>query len=68
MLLAQKIRIFPSQEQEKVLWDLSEKCRLIYNFGLKERIDNWKDNKNKPKIKYHYATYTEQQDKLPLLK
>ena len=31
MLVAQKIRIFPTQEQEKVLWDLSEKCRLIYN-------------------------------------
>ncbi|MFX0033230.1 MAG: helix-turn-helix domain-containing protein [Candidatus Hodarchaeota archaeon] len=39
MLLTQKIRIIPSQAQSKVLWALSEKCRLLYNFGLKERIN-----------------------------
>ena len=37
MQLTQKIRIYPSLQQEKVLWDLSEKCRLIYNFALAER-------------------------------
>jgi putative transposase len=37
MQLTQKIRIYPSPEQEKVLWVLSEKCRLIYNFALAER-------------------------------
>jgi putative transposase len=34
MKLTQKIRIFPTPEQEIVLWKLSEKCRLIYNFAL----------------------------------
>ncbi|WP_342766567.1 helix-turn-helix domain-containing protein [Candidatus Borrarchaeum sp.] len=32
MKLTQQIRIFPTPEQEEVLWKLSEKCRLIYNF------------------------------------
>jgi len=36
MQLTQKIRIYPSLQQERVLWDLS-KCRLIYNFALAER-------------------------------
>jgi putative transposase len=39
MQLTQQIRIKPTQEQESVLSDLSERCRLIYNFGLAERID-----------------------------
>jgi len=68
MYLTQKIRIFPSQEQEKVLWDLSEKCRLIYNFGLKERLTIWNRNKAKPKEKQHKITYSDQQNKLPILK
>ncbi|MFX1519947.1 MAG: RNA-guided endonuclease InsQ/TnpB family protein [Promethearchaeota archaeon] len=37
MNLTQHIRIFPTPEQEEVLWKLSEKCRLIYNFALAER-------------------------------
>lgn len=37
MQLTQKIRIQPTLEQETVLWDLAEKCRLIYNFALAER-------------------------------
>ena len=49
MYLTQKIRIFPTLEQSQVLWVLSEKCRLIYNFALEERIENWKANKEKPK-------------------
>ena len=68
MLLAQKIRIFPTHEQEKVLWDLAEKCRLIYNFALKERIDAWKQNKNRSEEEKHYINYTEQQNNLPYLK
>ncbi|MFX0148659.1 MAG: RNA-guided endonuclease InsQ/TnpB family protein, partial [Candidatus Hodarchaeota archaeon] len=68
MLLAQKIRIFPTQEQSNVLWDLSEKCRLLYNFGLKERIDNWRENRDKPKEARHNITYKEQQNNLPSLK
>ena len=51
MNLTQKLPIFPTDSQIKVLWDLSEKCRLIYNFALAERIENWKQNKNKPKDK-----------------
>jgi putative transposase len=68
MLLAQKIRIFPNPAQERVLWDLSEKCRLLYNFGLQERIDNWRENKVKLKTEQQYITYLDQQNKLPLLK
>ncbi len=58
LTLPVKIEIAP--EQESVLWDLSEKCRLIYNFGLSERQDAYK-NKNT-------ISYVKQQNKLPELK
>ena len=60
MYLTQKIRIFPSKEQEHLLWIFSEKCRLIFNFALAQRIDNWKENKEKPKQQRVYITYNEQ--------
>jgi len=41
MLLTKKIRIFPSEKQKELLWILSEKCRLIYNFALKDRKNNF---------------------------
>jgi len=66
--LSQKIRIYPTEEQLQVLWDVSEKCRLIYNFALSERIDNWKAQKEKPKNERKYITYTQQQNKLPEIK
>ena len=68
MKLAQKIRIFPSKEQEHVLWTLSEKCRLLYNFALAERIENWQQNKDKPKEERHYIGYLDQSRTLPSLK
>lgn len=37
MQLAKKIRIYPTKEQVDVLWELSEKCRLVYNFALADR-------------------------------
>ena len=65
--LTQKIRIFPNPEQEEVLKVLSEKCRLIYNFALEERITAWKNdikginyfkqNKDLPKIKDRFSEY-----------
>ncbi|TXT57136.1 MAG: hypothetical protein BAJALOKI1v1_1860009, partial [Promethearchaeota archaeon] len=36
--LTQKIRIYPTEDQLELLWDLSEKCRLIYNFALSDRL------------------------------
>ena len=68
MYLTKKIRIFPTQEQSQILWILSEKCRLIYNFALKERINSWKINKEKPKEEKLYISYIDQQNKLPNLK
>ena len=68
MYLTQKIRIYPTLEQSQVLWILSEKCRLIYNFALHERMDNWKANKDKPKEEKIYINYQFQQNQLPLLK
>jgi len=61
MQLTQKIRIFPTEEQEDVLWHLSERCRLIYNFALSERIKAWKGEG-------HGVSYTKQQNDLPKLK
>lgn len=60
-MLTQKIRIFPTKEQEHVLWVLSELCRLLYNFSLNERITAYKENKE-------YISYQSQQNQLPQLK
>ena len=68
MLLTKKIRIFPTHEQETVLWYLAEKCRLIYNFALEERIEEWKQNKKRSKKNKHYISYTEQKNILPYIK
>jgi putative transposase len=42
MQLTQKIRIFPTPEQAQVLWALSERCRLLYNIALAERVEKWR--------------------------
>ncbi|MCK4544608.1 transposase [candidate division WOR-3 bacterium] len=67
MQLTQKIRIMPTTEQECVLLDLSEKCRLIYNFALAERREAYtngvdgityiKQQNDLPKIKEEYPEY-----------
>jgi hypothetical protein len=61
MKLTQKIRIFPTPEQEAVLWKLSEKCRLIYNFALAERRDAYRTGAQG-------VNYRTQQNNLPLIK
>ncbi|MBD3215115.1 MAG: helix-turn-helix domain-containing protein, partial [Candidatus Lokiarchaeota archaeon] len=68
MQLTQKIRIYPTNEQMNVLWALSEKCRLMYNFALSDRITNWKEQKEFPKNERNYISYTRQQNKLPQIK
>jgi len=66
--LAQKIRIFPTPVQQQVLWDLAEKCRLIYNFALKERQDHWERMKLLPETERTFLSYTDQQNHLPATK
>src|SRR3989338_9917922 len=61
MQLAQQIKIRTSPAQEIVLQALSEKCRLIYNFALKERKEAFEQN-----IKG--INYVKQQNDLPQLK
>jgi len=68
MFLTRKIRIWPSRQQMKVLWDLSEKCRLLYNFSLHERKENWKLQQEKLKKERRYITYRQQSKNLPILK
>ena len=51
-----------------MLWDLSEKCRLIYNFALAERIENGKQNKDKAEQERMYMTSTDQQNQLSEIK
>jgi putative transposase len=67
-LLTRKIPISPTAEQEQVLWDLSEKCRLLYNFALAERQKHWEINRTKPKARRTYITYRKQQNDLPTIK
>ena len=68
MYLSQKIRIFPNQKQEVLLRILSEKCRLLYNFALSERINNWNENKEREKDKRELINYSKQQNDLPKIK
>lgn len=68
MQLTQQIKIDPTDKQKEVLWNLSERCRLCYNFALTERMENWKTNKDKPKEERTYVGYNKQQDDLPIIK
>ena len=52
MILSYKTRIFPSEDQKQVLWDLSEQYRLLYNFALTERKVIWEQEKNSPFTKF----------------
>ena len=61
MQLTQQIKIKPTIAQEVVLNTLSEKCRLIYNFALKERKEAFKN-------KLKGINYIKQQNDLPELK
>jgi putative transposase len=60
MQLTQKIQIYPTAEQEKVLWRLSDQCRRLYNLGLAERIEAYRKGE---KINYRV-----QQNELVLTK
>src|SRR4030066_989399 len=74
MQLTEKVRIYPTMEQEEVLWHLSEQCRLIYNFALSERRRQWELNNLLfefqvfPWGKPEWIGYTKQQDDLPEIK
>ena len=68
MLLTRKIRIAPTKAQVQVLWALSEKCRILYNFALAERRHQWATNRTKPTTERTHITYTQQQNALPALK
>ena len=59
--LSYKTRIYPTPEQEEVLWKLSNQCRLLYNFALLERDSEWYVNKKS-------VSYNTQQNKLPRIK
>ena len=67
-MLTHKIRIYPIRTQEKILWALSEKCRLFYNFALAERLENWYENKEKAEKERKYISYNNQQNDLPKMK
>ncbi len=59
--LTSKFTVIPTQQQEDVLWELSETCRLLYNHALAERRFLYDT--------YHLCiTYKEQQNALPQLK
>ncbi|MFA5394943.1 MAG: transposase [Methanogenium sp.] len=61
MQLTKKIQIYPTKEQIDILWQISEKCRVVYNIAIAERQNNWKFDKK-------YTKYEEQQNKLPEFK
>jgi putative transposase len=61
MHLTAKVKIYPTEDQLKVLWELSDKCCSLYNLALAERKDAWKNDKKSIK-------YIDQQNKLPEFK
>jgi len=61
MCLTAKVKIYPTEEQLKVLWELSNRCCSLYNLALSDRKDAWKNNRKSTK-------YIEQQNKLPEFK
>ena len=68
MLLTYKISIAPTQTQVEILCILAEKCRLLYNFALAERLNRWTLNREKPPAERIHITYVQQQNSLPALK
>lgn len=59
--LAKVYRINPTEEQLDVLWNISDKCRIIYNIALADRKDMWHLHK-------YSVKYEEQQNFLPEFK
>ena len=61
MHLTARVKICPTEEQLKVLWELSDRCCSLYNLALAERKDAWKLERKTTK-------YVDQQNKLPEFK
>ncbi|NPE31955.1 IS200/IS605 family element transposase accessory protein TnpB [Methanococcoides sp. SA1] len=61
MQLTKKYKIHPTEEQLGMLWKLSDACTFIYNIGLAEIKNVWKDEEKS-------ISYNKQQNDLPLLK
>src|SRR5659263_239490 len=75
MQLTERVRIYPTPEQEDVLWYLSERCRLIYNFALAEREREWILNNLRADFEvfpwgkpYYEVDMKKQQNDLPKIK
>ena len=43
MILAKKVRLFPSKEQEQKLWQSVGTARYIYNWTLHKQEENYKN-------------------------
>ena len=61
-----KVKIQPTPDQEDVLWQLSNQCRLLYNFALAERNLNYHENQTRSEKQY--ISYVQQANALPELK
>jgi putative transposase len=61
-----KVKIQPTPDQEDVLWQLSNQCRLLYNFALAERNLNYQENQTRSEKQY--ISYVQQANALPELK
>ena len=40
MILGRKVRLFPSEEQEKALWRSAGTARFVYNWTLARQEEN----------------------------
>jgi putative transposase len=45
MRKAYQYRIYPTSKQKQILYNQLEECRLLYNYFLEQRKENWENNK-----------------------
>ena len=45
MIRSFKIRLFPTKEQEELMWKHINGCRYIYNLMLEKQINNYENGK-----------------------
>ena len=68
MLVAYKYRIYPTKEQKQKIQFTLERCRLLYNRLLEERILAYKQEGKTPNYYDQANTFNERKQHIPALK
>jgi len=68
MLISYKYRLYPNREQRKAIDFTVERCRLLYNRLLDERIHAYRDNGKSLNYYDQANTFNERKAAIPALK